>query len=236
MAETRELPSLVWKWCLPIPLLVHLVAKQWDRDGTFFRRWIESESGFIENATVFALIPAAILALQLGWRLFRQSKKAAAVWYLVVAAVCFSFAGEEVSWGQHWAGWESPEYFVDHNRQGETNIHNLNIHLGRVVKTILTMAIVIGGLILPLTREVPASASPRTTGSLIMASRVCVPAAAFVLGVRLVERCKTWFDLDWALLAVNLKESQELYIALFLLIYAWSAYLRNTGAARQRVA
>ena len=52
-----------------------------------------------------------------------------------------------------------------------------------------------------------------------------------MFGVRLVERCKTWFDLEWHLLAVNLKELQELYIAIFLLIYVWSVYKRRGAAS-----
>ena len=64
-----------------------------------------------------------------------------------------------------------------------------------------------------------------------MPTLVCVPAAAFVFGVRLVERCKTWFDLEWSLLDVNLKELQELYIAIFLLIYVWSVYKRYGSAS-----
>ena len=103
-------------------------------------------------------------------------------------------------------------------------MHNLNIHLGRVVKSVLTLAIVVGGLILPLVwrrRDRRLGAAPSLM-DIVIPTVVCVPAAVFVFGVRLIERFKTWFDLEWALLAVNLKESQELYIAIFLLVYAWS--------------
>jgi hypothetical protein len=39
----------------------------------------------------------------------------------VAALVIF---GEEVSWGQWLWRWESPEVFVEHNLQKETNLHN----------------------------------------------------------------------------------------------------------------
>jgi cell division protein FtsW (lipid II flippase) len=194
----------------------------------FFQRWIESESGVIENGTVVALIPAAVLMLIAAYRLRSRVDVRATIWCLLIAALCFLFAGEEVSWGQHWFGWESPEYFVDKNRQGETNLHNLNIHLGRAVKTFITIGIIIGGIVVPLRRRRYDRDSLRYW---IYPTSVCVPVAIFVLGVRLIERLKTWFDLDWVLLAVNLKENQEFYIGLFFLIYAWSLAARSRRPA-----
>ena len=229
-ATTHDLHRSIWLWCVPLPLLIQLSAWQLDKHGDFFARWIESESGLVENATAILLIPAVILAIGIGFKLIRRSGPLYAMWFFGVALICFGFAGEEVSWGQHWLGWDSPEYFVENNRQGETNFHNLNIHFGRVVKSLLTLAIVVGGLIIPLRRSAPAGFAKQTSFQrflrFITPTRVCIPAAAFVLGVRLIERSKTWFELDWDFIAVNLKESQELYIALFLLIYVWSARVR----------
>ena len=237
-----DVPRLFSYWLIPLPIIIHIAAKFLDANGNIFNRWIESEWGFIENGTVLLLLPAAIFMLIVTWRYWgasdefltgenrqhKASKKLVAIWFFLGAMVCIGFAGEEASWGQHWVGWESPEYFAENNRQGETNVHNLNKQLGRVVKTILTIAIIVGGLILPLVRG---DRSLRANASFldhVQATHVCIPAALFVFLVRLVERFKTWFDLDWAILAVNLKESQELYIAIFLFIYAWSIKRRST--------
>jgi len=231
--DPRDLHPLIWLWSIPLPLVIHLSARQIDSDNRFFPTWIESESGLIENATALLLLPATVLAIVLAVRCYAQFGRMFAVWFAGFALMCFGFAGEEVSWGQHWLGWSSPEYFAEYNRQGETNFHNLNIHFGRVVKTLLTLVIIIGGLILPLTRRAQAreALSPRRWSAAVVPTLVCVPAAAFVFGVRLVERCKTWFDLEWSLLDVNLKELQELYIAMFLLIYVWAAYKRYGSAS-----
>ncbi|MGR9089689.1 MAG: hypothetical protein ACU85U_03800 [Gammaproteobacteria bacterium] len=232
-SEVRDLHPLIWLWSIPVPLLIHLSARQLDPDNRFFSTWIESESGLIENATALLLLPATALAITLAFRCHQQFGRAFFIWFAGFAIMCFGFAGEEVSWGQHWLGWNSPEYFAENNRQGETNFHNLNIHFGRVVKTLLTLAIIVGGLILPLRRRGKSHdvASSRRWSVALLPTLVCVPAAAFVFGVRLVERCKTWFDLDWRLLDVNLKELQELYIAIFLLIYVWSMYKRHGAAS-----
>ena len=225
----RELPRLIWLWAIPLPIVVQLATHYFDTGDRYYSRWIESESGIIENATARLLLPAAYYALGVGVRYFHRYGIECCLWFLGLAAVCFGFAGEEISWGQHWLGWEAPEYFIEHNRQGETNFHNFNIHFGRVVKSILTLAIVIGGLILPLRHsgDLVRATPIRHFLFFITPTRVCIPAAAFVLGVRLIERVKTWWNLDWDFLAVNLKESQELYIALFLLIYVWSVRVRT---------
>ena len=228
-SPAAEIPTWIWLGLMPLPLIIHLASGYFFGDTVFFLRRIESESGVIENGTALLLIPAFVFALLAAHRLRPAFGRRAWVWFGLYALMCFGFAGEEISWGQHWWGWNSPEYFAEHNRQGETNLHNLNIHLGRVAKSIVTLAIIIGGLVMPLMRRSkPADLSDIRT--FVIPSFVCVPAAAFVFGVRLIERFKTWFDLEWSILAVNLKENQELYIAVFLLIYAWSAARRAARA------
>ena len=43
----------------------------------------------------------------------------------LVALASIFFAGEEISWGQTWFGWDSPDAFLDHQGLGETNLHNI---------------------------------------------------------------------------------------------------------------
>jgi hypothetical protein len=62
---------------------------------------------------------------------------------------------EEISWFQRILHIATPEYFAQHNRQGETNLHNLAIgKTGSIHKTILLKLIAIAGLthniVLPL--------------------------------------------------------------------------------------
>ena len=216
-------------WLMCVPIAVHLGVGFVDRERVFFDRWIESELGIIENLTVFVLIPAALMFVQISRLFWRHSKPILAVWFLLAALVCIGFGGEEASWGQHWFGWKSPEYFEANNRQGETNFHNFDIQVGRTVKAVLTLAIIIGGLVLPLVRDVRKENDPSGFLDFVVGTKSCVPVAFWVFFVRLIERFKTWFDLDWLILAVNLKELQELYIALFLFIYAWAVKHRSSN-------
>ena len=221
-----DIPKFIWLWLMCVPFVVHLGIGYLDTNRVFFDRWIESELGLIENLTVFVLLPAAVMLLYTSANYWRHSKGLLAVWFLLAALVCIGFGGEEASWGQHWFGWESPEYFESNNRQGETNFHNFDIQIGRTVKAILTLAIIIGGLVLPLLRNGRMQHQANHFLDHVVGTKSCVPVAFWVFFVRLIERFKTWFDLEWSILAVNLKELQELYIALFLFIYAWAAMKR----------
>lgn len=61
---------------------------------------------------------------------------------------------EEISWFQRVLGVETPDFLRQHNRQGETNLHNLALGDGSLHKTVLVKLIFIVGimhnLVLPL--------------------------------------------------------------------------------------
>ena len=47
------------------------------------------------------------------------------------------FAGEEVSWGQHFFNWNSPEIFRELNNQKETNLHNISNLFDQLPRTLV---------------------------------------------------------------------------------------------------
>ena len=53
---------------------------------------------------------------------------------------------EEISWFQRVLGVTSPDFFVQNNRQAETNLHNLAVGSGSLHKNVLLKLIVIAGL------------------------------------------------------------------------------------------
>lgn len=78
------------------------------------------EDGPIETASALCWIIASGL---MGTLFFRTR----IVWYLLLALIFFLCFGEEISWGQRIVGFSSPDYFAEHNLQGEFNIHNLDL-------------------------------------------------------------------------------------------------------------
>ncbi len=83
------------------------------------------EDGFIENMTALFLFFCSFVCL---YRVFEYRKMKKNLWVLtyVILAVLFFFAGgEEISWGQRIFGIQSSEFFLEHNKQAETNLHNM---------------------------------------------------------------------------------------------------------------
>lgn len=105
------------------------------------------EDGIVEYGTAILLFVGALGLIGLARRV--EGLKMA---LLLVYALAFIFAaGEEISWGQRIFGIESSEFFLENNRQGETNLHNLvvgEVHLasaifGNVLTPILLMYLVV---------------------------------------------------------------------------------------------
>ncbi len=105
---------------------------------TFFNERFANEDGFVENLTALALLSIALLS---GYRLMQQWNRRRWPWLLGTAFFTLLFffgAGEEISWGQRIFGWESGEYFIERNAQGETNIHNLVVGETKLNKLIFS--------------------------------------------------------------------------------------------------
>jgi len=85
------------------------------------------EDGPAEWLTTLFLFGCSFIAVYRAYQ-FRKLKKS--LWVLTWGAMAFLFffaAGEEISWGQRIFGIESSEFFLENNKQAETNLHNLII-------------------------------------------------------------------------------------------------------------
>ena len=83
------------------------------------------EDGFIEYATCFALIIGFFVCSQRTIRLWGRRKNQFIFTTIILAIFCLFGAGEEISWGQRIFDIESPDFFLSHNKQQETGLHNI---------------------------------------------------------------------------------------------------------------
>lgn len=208
----------------------------------FYVSYIRSELGLVQNMTVVALIVAIVNAGVLFARRREVNNRLFGPFALVMCLGCIYFAGEEASWGQHWFGFETPESIREGNDQGEFNLHNTSGALGGLVdqlpRNLLTLAALIGGLVLPLTRSgrkrVP-KFDQGTIAGWVFPTFVCAPSALLALIVSLPEKIIEAREKEvphWLDIAPG--ESKELYLAMFLMIYllAMRRYLTREIQAR----
>lgn len=82
---------------------------------------------FLVAAFCFLLLALAVIPQNNKVRFSRNNRR-----FFALFSLLFFFAfGEEISWGQRILNFETPEVFAEQNRQGEFNIHNLDIFHGR---------------------------------------------------------------------------------------------------------
>jgi len=111
----------------------------------WFAQTYVAEDGFVEWLTFAALLAGALLCWGRAWRL-RGTHQGRLVVMLVLIGAAFCFgAGEEISWGQRLLGLNTPEPLKAYNKQGELNLHNLE--LGGVSINKLIFGKVLAGVI-----------------------------------------------------------------------------------------
>ena len=94
---------------------------------------LRGEGGMVETPGEFVFLIASVAFLvaygkslgrgsDLGFVRFRRN-----VFYLMLGLLFFVCLGEEISWGQHLFGWQTPDVIRDLNYQEETNLHNMGV-------------------------------------------------------------------------------------------------------------
>lgn len=135
-------------WTIP-RILLHLIIMSLgfstvyfcNHSPEFFNKSFAVEDGYIEWATVLALLLLASMFLK------KFQHKANMKWfYLLFALACFFGAGEEISWGQRIFDIRTPIGLEHMNVQRELTFHNLevgDIHLSYVLELILFGTIIL---------------------------------------------------------------------------------------------
>lgn len=166
------------------------------------------EQGLVELGTFAVLLVAIVLGCAASLRTFGMRR-----WAMIVMTLgAFYFAGEEVSWGQHLFGWETPEGFVAINDQQETNLHNTSSWLDQKPRLLLECWVLLLAI-------APLVASLRNHEFVFARGQLWF-CAALTIAVKLPERTEALLGLH-PLLAIRLSEIQEWMFAWIFLAYLY---------------
>ncbi len=214
-SEVERLPRWLWLH-LPIAFAVVLIAWSLLSFGTY-DAWALGEDGIIE--TLHVVLPLSALGLAV-WLLTRPPVRQSGwltLWIGLAALGSFYIAGEEASWGQHFFHWATPEEWRSINDQGETNLHNTSSWLDQKPRTLLEIAIFLGGILIPLALRRWPGLGPRPW-SVILPPFIGLPTAIMMEAVRLPERLAEVFA-DRSGFLFRPSEVQETYIYFYILLY-----------------
>ena len=141
---------IIFSGLVSLGILFYLVFLEFT-NLELFTRFLEKDhnDGLIEHGTVLVLL-LGIFAGLIGFIRYRNRLPYAVIsyWFLGWSLALLFFAGEEISWGQWFFKWETPELMQEWNDQGETNLHNLGPVIGplfdQIPRAIVEMLIITG--------------------------------------------------------------------------------------------
>ena len=106
-----------------IPLLLIGFAIIYKTNSHFYI-YLTLEDNLVEWLTFDLFFLTGVLSLFIAIQI-RKNRGPYFWFFLIFSGLCILFSLEEISWGQRIFGINSPEYFLEHNDQGEINIHNV---------------------------------------------------------------------------------------------------------------
>lgn len=155
LANEKSYPErgrFVWTWsALTLVLLIALIATlrsthQYPRHGVWWFEWLVLENGLWETLTAACLMVAGVLII-LSVLKYGPGRAWLKLPTLALGLLLVIAGGEEVSWGQHWFGFATPDILGRLNQQGEFNLHNLDSHFTNHLATLFFLVYLV---LLPL--------------------------------------------------------------------------------------
>lgn len=112
--------------------------------------WMATEDFIVENITALAACFAGVI-IMVATLAPRVKKSTVRIVGAIIVGLAFIVIGmEEISWGQRIFDIQSGDFFLKHNWQNETNLHNLHTSISMAIFYVATFIIFI---ILPLYRQ-----------------------------------------------------------------------------------
>jgi hypothetical protein len=206
-----------WWWlALPVLVLAGLIATS-QLAPNFYDTWVIPEGyGVLEVAQFAIMLVALALAVRLLFNPFVRRRPFVLTVSIIAALSCLYIAGEEMSWGQHFFHWNTPDYWAEVNRQQETNLHNTYAVFEKYPRAILELGVVIGGILIPIAAAFDRGLRANRL-SLFFPPTALLPASLIGIGVKLADML---FQKGYVgELLHRPSETIELYLYFFILAY-----------------
>ncbi len=216
--------SKFWWTILPciVAVAIFVVFKA---NPEFSKKWMSSErTGLLEF--INAAFPLAVAIIAIRTLMFKQVRQDNFLkfWLGLMVLGGIYLAGEESSWGQHYIGWSTPEFWLAVNDQQETNLHNTSHWLDQKPRALLMIGIVASGIITPwflLNRP----HLPLRRFDFAYPTLALTPLAIIVLVAEFYIQAKDYIPREITG-GVRPGEYQELFLVWFLLGYGLCLYWR----------
>lgn len=181
-----------------------------------------SEAGPVEFFQEAVLLICLIISIYILCWLRQGESKWLKIWMGIASIACFYVFIEEISWGQKFFQWETPEGWAEKNTQGETNIHNAYRILNHGPRTLLEIAVLAAGVIIPALMKWAPSRLPARFNAIYPPIYIAF-AGIVTLIVKLLEQSKNWFGVQ---VFYRKSEVMETFLYYFVFLYLISLFLQ----------
>lgn len=189
------------------------------------RHVIHSEHGPHELIQWLMIVSCLIISLTILWRMDRANKWLVA-WISLAALCCLYVSIEEISWGQTFVKWATPEFWQNVNYQEETNLHNTSKWLNQKPRLLLELGgMLVGGLIIPLLLIFKPGWMPKRFTVIYPPKTVIVTALVYAAFKLVNQVSRHMLDLNPF---ARPSEVEELYLFYFVFLYLLTMKARLT--------
>ena len=118
---------------------VHKKYNIFDSNRFGYNPLIWNERGLVETLQILFLIISIFYFFKI--LLFKKGEKKNLFYIILIFYfVCLLYYFfEEISWGQHYIGWKSSDFFIEYNNQKETNLHNISNLFDQLPRSLLSI-------------------------------------------------------------------------------------------------
>lgn len=128
MLNSYKLSSFVVKLIVMSPVLITLFfGLAWFIPETYkLASWASKENGLAETLTFLFLLFGSMFGGSLAWKMKHNKEHNLLVLFIITFSLAlFIVAMEEISWGQQFFKFQTPESLKTINEQNEVNLHNI---------------------------------------------------------------------------------------------------------------
>jgi len=198
--------------------------------------WVSSQTSIAEMLMGVPLIFTLIVLGCLWANPTVRANKHVRPWLIAYTFSVFYFLGEDQNWGQHYVGWGTPDFFMERNKEHETNLHNMSSWFNQKPRIAMELWVIIAGILVPLGWQKPREWMAKWVPAVLWPDKGFVPLAILTIAITMPERLKQYLGItinpDWDL--VRFSELQEFCFGVYMLCYAvmLSKRLRSGDASK----
>ena len=118
---------------------VHKKYTIFESDRFGYSPIIWNENGLIETLQILFLLISIFYFFQILLSKTREKKNLFYIILIFYFVCLLYYFFEEISWGQHYIGWKSSDFFMEYNNQKETNLHNISNLFDQLPRSLLSI-------------------------------------------------------------------------------------------------